>query len=93
MTGSARQLHRQGRGHQRSFHRDLFQRCGRRHPRVVAGTYAINNLAAGACRTLSLKVKVGSGAVVGSSKSFLVTTTSTGRGTPKDAVKATVKAS
>ena len=61
--------------------------------RVVAGTYAINNLAAGASRTLTLKVKVGSGAVVGSSKSFLVTTTSTGRGTPKDAVKATVKAS
>ena len=62
-------------------------------PQVVAGTYAINNLAAGASKTLTLKVKVGSGAAVGSSKSFLVTTTSTGRGTPKDAVKATVKAS
>jgi hypothetical protein len=60
---------------------------------VVAGTYAVNNLAAGASKTLTLKVKVGSGAAVGSSKAFLVTTTSTGGGTPKDAVKAAVTAS
>ena len=60
---------------------------------VVAGTYAINNLNPGAAKTLTLKVKVPSSASVGSSKSFKVTTTSTGGGSAKDAVKATVKAS
>src|SRR5262249_55431488 len=60
---------------------------------VVAGTYAISNLAPGGSKTLTMKVKVASGAKVGSSRSFLVTATSSGGGSPKDAVKAVVKVS
>jgi hypothetical protein len=59
---------------------------------VNTGTYPFS-LAPGATKTVTLQVSVGSGAVVGSSKSFLVTATSTGGGTARDAVKATVKAS
>ena len=60
---------------------------------VLAGTYPIANLAAGVNRTLTVRVKVAAGAPVGSSRSFLITATSTGAGAPKDAVKATVIAS
>jgi hypothetical protein len=60
---------------------------------VVAGTFAINGLAPGASRTITLTVRVGSGVSVGATRSWLVTSTSTGQGTPKDSVKATVKAS
>ncbi len=60
---------------------------------VVAGTYPIADLAAGGNRTLTVKVRVAAGTPVGTSRSFLVTATSTGAGAPKDAVKATVIAS
>ena len=60
---------------------------------VVAGTYAIADLAAGGSRTLTVKVRVAGSTPVGTSRSFLVTATSTGTGAPKDAVKATVTAS
>jgi hypothetical protein len=60
---------------------------------VVAGTFAINNLASGASKTITLKVKVGTGVAVGAKRSWLVVTTSTGAGRPRDAVKAAVTAS
>jgi len=59
---------------------------------VANGNYSFN-LNAGATKTLTLQVTVGSGATVGAVKSFLVTVRSTGAGTTKDAVKATVKVS
>jgi hypothetical protein len=59
---------------------------------VVAGTFSFS-LAPAASKTITLTVKVGTGVSVGASKSWLVTATSTGLGTPKDSVKATVKAS
>jgi len=61
--------------------------------RVVAGTYGISNLARGGSRTLTMKVKVAKGATVRSSRSLLVAATSSGGGSPKDAVKAVVKVS
>jgi hypothetical protein len=57
---------------------------------VVAGTYAINGLAPGASVDITLSVKVGSGVANNVTKSFLVTATSTGGGSAKDAVKAKV---
>jgi hypothetical protein len=60
---------------------------------VVAGTYAVNNLAPGASVDITLRVKVGSGVANGASKSWLVNATSQGGGSAKDAVKATVTAS
>ena len=59
---------------------------------VVAGTYSTGPLAAGASRTIKLKVKVTSGASVGATRSFLISSTSSGAGAPKDSVKAIVKA-
>ena len=58
---------------------------------VVAGTYVLDNVARGASRTITMKVKVAGTAAVGHSKSFLVTATSSGAGSPKDSVQATVK--
>jgi hypothetical protein len=60
---------------------------------VVAGTYTMNDLPSGASRTLTLQVTVGGSVSVGAVKSFLVTASSTGAGTTKDAVKAKVTAS
>jgi len=60
---------------------------------VVAGTYSTGSIGAGASRTIKLKVTVASGASVGATRAFLVSSTSTGAGTPKDTVKAIVKAS
>jgi hypothetical protein len=60
--------------------------------KVVAGTYTLSNVVAAAPRTLTLKVKVGAAVANGALHSFLVTVTSKGAGTPRDAVKATVKA-
>jgi hypothetical protein len=59
---------------------------------VVAGTYSTGSVGAGGSRTIKLKVKVTSGASVGATRSFLVSSTSTGAGAPKDTVKATVEA-
>jgi hypothetical protein len=59
---------------------------------VVAGTYAINNLAPGSSVDITLRVTVGTSVPDGTSRSWLVTTTSTGSGTPNDGVKATVTA-
>ena len=59
---------------------------------MVAGTYSIGPVGAGASRTIKLKVKVTSAASVGSARSILISSTSTGVGRPKDTVKATVKA-
>lgn len=58
---------------------------------VVAGTYVLDNLARGASRTITMKVKVAGTAALGHSRSFLVTATSSGAGLPKDTVRATVK--
>lgn len=60
---------------------------------VVAGTYSLGSVGAGASRKIKLKVKVTPGASVGDTRSVLVSSTSSGAGKPKDAVKATVKAS
>jgi len=60
---------------------------------VVAGIYSTGLVGPGASRTIKLKVKVMSGASVGAKRSLLVSATSTGAGTPKDTVKATVKVS
>jgi hypothetical protein len=60
---------------------------------VVAGTYSTGPIGAGASRTIKLEVKVTSGASVGATRSFNVSSTSTGAGAPKDTVKATVKVS
>lgn len=59
---------------------------------VVAGTYAINGLAAGARKSITLKVRVGSGVATNTTRSWLVVSTSAGAGAPKDAVKARVTA-
>ena len=60
---------------------------------VVAGTYTVLPIPATTSKTITLKVTVGSGVAVGASHSWLVLATSTGSGTPKDAVKAIAKAS
>lgn len=60
---------------------------------VVAGTYQTPSLAPGATRVLTVKIKVKSGAAVGSKVNRLVTITSVADGTKIDAVKVTVKRS
>ncbi len=60
---------------------------------VVAGTYSVG-VARGGAATLTLKIKVGAGVTVGTSRSWVVTQTFSGGGaTIRDAVKAVVKAS
>ncbi|HEY7282009.1 MAG TPA: hypothetical protein VID47_10480 [Actinomycetota bacterium] len=60
---------------------------------VVAGTFTFANVAAGATRSLTLKVAVGAHTAVGASGSWLVTASSQGIvPAVKDAVKATVTA-
>ncbi len=57
---------------------------------VVAGTYPTGSLAAGAEQVITLKIKAKSTLASGKKKVCLVTATSVGDGTKKDAVKATV---
>ena len=57
---------------------------------VVAGTYSLGSMEAGASRTIKLEVTVTSGATIGATRTVLVSSKSTGAGTPKDTVKATV---
>ena len=57
---------------------------------AVAGTYAINNVAPGGSRTITLEVKPAASVNDGARRSFVVVATSTGAGSPKDAVRATV---
>jgi hypothetical protein len=59
---------------------------------VVAGVFAMNALGPAAWRTIKLEVTVSPSATVGDVRSFLVSATSSGAGTAKDAVKARVKA-
>jgi hypothetical protein len=59
---------------------------------VVAGTFRFNGVAANATRTLTVKVIVGRTTPFNATRAVLVTATSVGDTTKKDAVKATVKA-
>jgi hypothetical protein len=60
---------------------------------VVAGTYTISNLARGSSVDITLSVLVGNSVPNGTARSWTVVATSTGAGSAKDAVKATVTAS
>jgi hypothetical protein len=57
---------------------------------VVNGTYRLTNIAAGAARSIQMRVTVGSGARLGSVKSSLVSATSVNSGSPADAVRTVV---
>ncbi len=57
---------------------------------VVNGTYRLNGIAAGAARSIQMRVTVGSGAAIGAVKSSLVTATSVNTGSPADAVRTAV---
>jgi hypothetical protein len=57
---------------------------------VVNGTYRLTNIAPAGSRTITMRVTVGSGAAIGSSKNSLVTATSTGTGAAADAVRTVV---
>ena len=59
---------------------------------VVAGTFRFNGVPANGTRTLTVKITVAANATVNSTRAVLVTATSVGDTTKKDAVKATVKA-
>jgi hypothetical protein len=59
---------------------------------VVNGTYTTTSVAAGGTRTLEMRVTVGATATTGSSKTSLVSLTSTHAGSATDAVRTTVTA-
>jgi hypothetical protein len=59
---------------------------------MVAGTYAINGLAAGARKSITLKVRPATSVATNTTRSWLVVATSSGAGHARDAVKATVTA-
>jgi hypothetical protein len=60
---------------------------------VVAGTYQVPSIAPGQSRTIELRVTVGNGVADDARRSWQVQARSTGAGSPKDVVKATVIAS
>jgi len=60
---------------------------------VVAGTYALGNVAPGATVDITLRVTIGAGVANGTTRSWLIDATSTGAGSAMDAVSARVTAS
>jgi hypothetical protein len=58
---------------------------------VVAGTYVTDSIPAGGSRTIRIVITAKTTAVAGTSRSVLLTLTSQGDGTTKDAVKAVLK--
>ena len=81
-----------GRGNQAGFTATYRRGTTDITAQVVAGTYVINDLAPGASVDITLRVRVGNGVANGVRKNWLVTATSTGGGSAKDAVKARVTA-
>jgi hypothetical protein len=59
---------------------------------VVAGTFRFNGMAANATRNLTVKVTVARTTPLNTSRNLIITSTSVGNPTKKDAVKASVKA-
>jgi hypothetical protein len=83
----------QGTGSQSGFTATYMRGTTNITAQVVAGTYTISNLARGSSVDITLSVLVGNSVPNGTARSWIVTATSTGSGSAKDAVKATVTAS